>query len=153
MQVPENCGDSGILQRLCVTDAALLFESWKNNIRQKVINLTDVFHYNLDNSFNVPITETDVCYATKVGLTVELKLTVRFTDAVAGGVTIMTLPEEIRPAYYQKCPILVVLDDNSLAISTVTILHNGIVASDVGFRPGKWNFIQLSYHTDFVMSK
>ena len=77
----------------------------------------------------------------------------RFTDAVAGGVAIMTLPEEIRPAYYQKCPILIVLDDNSLVISTVTILHNGIVASDLGFRPGKWNFIQLSYHTAFVMSK
>ena len=150
MQVPENCGDSGILQRLCVTDATLLFESWKNNIRQKVINLTDVLYYNLDNSFNVPVTETDICYATKVGLTVELKLTVRFTDVVAGGVTIMTLPKEIRPAYYQKCAILSVLDDNSLAISTVAILPNGIVASDNGFRSGKWNFIQLSYHTNYT---
>lgn len=109
-------------------------------------------YYNLDNLFSVPVAETDICYATKVGLTVELKLTVRFTDVVAGGATIMTLPEEIRPAYYQKCPILSVLDDNSSVISTVTILHNGIVASDVGFRPGKWNFIQLSYHTNYTSS-
>lgn len=152
MQVPENCGDSGILQRLCVTDAALLFESWKNNIRQKVINLTDVLYYNLDNSFNVPITETDICYATKVGLTVELKLTVRFTDVVAGGATIMTLPEEIRPAYYQKCPIIICQSDGTLIVSTVTILPNGVIASDGGFLDGTWNFIQLNYHTNYTSS-
>lgn len=115
-------------------------------------NNSTLHYYNLDNLFSVPVTETDICYATKVGLTVELKLTVRFTDVVAGGVTIMTLPEEIRPAYYQKCAILSVLDDNSLVISTVTILPNGIVASDNGFRSGKWNFIQLSYHTNYTSS-
>ena len=112
-------------------------------------NDSTLHYYNLDNLFSVPVTETDVCYATKVGLTVELKLTVRFTNNVAGGVPIMTLPEEIRPAYYQKCPILIVLDDNSLAISTVSIVHSGIVASDLGFRSGKWNFIQLNYHANY----
>lgn len=108
-----------------------------------------VKYYNLDNSFSVPIAETDVCYAAKVGISVELKLTVRFENNILGGETVMILPSEIVPAFYQKCPILGVWGDNDqMVIQTVSILPNGVVASDTGFCAGKWNFIQLNYHTN-----
>ena len=114
-------------------------------------DLKTVKYYNLDNSFSVPIAETDVCYASKVGIGVELKLTVRFENNIIGGETVMVLPEEIRPAYYQKCPILGIWDGNGPVIQTVTILPNGVVASDTGFCAGKWNFIQCGYHTNYEL--
>lgn len=108
-------------------------------------------YYNLDNSFSVPIAVTDVCYASKVGIGVELKLTVCFENNISGGETVMVLPEEIRPAYYQKCPILGIWgDDNKMVIQTISILQNGVVASDTGFCAGKWNFIQLNYYTNYM---
>ena len=64
----------------------------------------------------------------------------------------MTLPEEIRPAYYQKCPIIICQSDGTLIVSTVTILPNGVIASDGGFLAGTWNFIQLNYHTNYTSS-
>lgn len=151
--LPNERADSGKETRLAVTDQKLLYEIWESGNRISVVDLTNVQRFDLDNSFSVPVAETDICYATKVGRSVELKLTVRFENDISPGETIMVLPEPIRPAYYQKPPIMAVWGNNDeFRIQTIVILNNGIVASDTGFCAGKWNFIQCGYHTNYDAS-
>lgn len=147
IQLNEEQADSGLLSRFVVGDTNLLFETWKAGVRQSVTDMSTLQYFNLDNAFSVPITETDICYATKVGKTVELKLTMRFTNDIASAETIMILPDGIRPAFYQKCPIIATGSDNIIRIQSVTVLPNGTVASDSGFVAQKWMFIQVAYHT------